>query len=490
MHAHQRRLAVDQCHLAELETSLRAAQAAVEAARAAVGGERALRRRLAALDASKVAASGRRSKLLVRRNTAAATLRGLRSQVDSLRVERAAHAAVLTTCRDDVDARAACMEGVLATAAQAHAARDEAQGQVAACAAAADVECSAFQAQCDALSRRIAHDRRVAREANRQGEVAAQQAAAMAAAAAAAAKGVNASRDSHSGLQPGDDAAHAAAQLAGACRLVGVADGGTLVAAFGRADELAHGLVAHADALRADLAAETACAQRLRNQVDANRAAGRAVYAQRRDAVSAAEARLQSVAQRAARMADRRQDADLCVAALHAGVQRLAQVLGMSDGDACADMASCLAASEEAVVRVCGGIAPPRAAREQPGAGPERGGGGPIGWPAALKRGDARHKAGLAPPCPDDDADDLEERPMTRAELQVRDWMATRVEGHRMAQCTVSDALYPGIGTDTRRPDWRGLRPIDARLGADVLKTCLLAPFAESTARTTPCASC
>jgi chromosome segregation ATPase len=424
VHAHQRRLAVEQCLLAKLETALRAAQASVEAARAAVGGERALRRRLDALDASKAAASGRRSKLLVRRNTAAATLRGLRSQVDSLRVERSAHAAVLTTCRDDVDARAACMEGVLATAAQAHAARDEAQGQVAACAAAADVERSAFQAQCDALSRRIAHDRRVAREASRQGEAAAQQAAAMAAAAAAAAAAKQ-GRDSHPGARPGDDVAHAAAQIADACRLVGVSDGNALVAAFGRADELAQGLVAHAGALRADLATESASVQRLRRQVDASRAAGRAMYAQRRDAVSAAEARLQSASQRIARMAARRQDADRCVAALHAGVQRMAQVLGMSDADACGDLASCLAASEATVARVCCGIGALRAAREQPGGGPERGAGGP--WAIALRasrpeRGDAANKPGLTPPSPDAAAaDDLDERPMTRAELQVRD---------------------------------------------------------------------
>ena len=430
MQAHQRRLAAEQCHLGELEAALREAQAAVEAARAAVGGEKALRCRLVALDVSKAAASGRRSKLLVRRNTAAATLRSLRAQVDSLRVERAAHSAVLTTCRCDVDARAACMEGVLATAAQAHAARDQAQGQVAACAAAADAERAAFQAQCDALSRRIAHDRRVAREAGRQGEAAAQQAAAMAAAAAETARGADTSTDSHPGPQSRDEAAHAAAQLAAACRLVGVPDGGALVAAFGRADELAQGLVAHADALRADLAAETACAHRLRRQVDASRAAGRAVYAQRRDAVTAADARLRGASQRAARMAARRQDADLCIAALQAGVQRLAQVLGaahppMADTDASADMAACLAASEAAVARVCGAIVAPRAVMEPPGGGPERCAGVPMGagWPAALTRGgDAALKPGPTQ-CPDAraDDDDLDERPMTRAELQVRD---------------------------------------------------------------------
>jgi len=433
VHAHERHFAAEQRRLASLDTALCDLHARLAIARQEVGGQRALATRLSALDAARTAASARRSKLLVRRNSACAELRRLRRDVEGLRQERVAYEGALRAVSSDVDAHASSMERVLRTAATAHAARVAAHAELERCAAATEVERAAFQTACREIASRIATDKRAAKQASRDAEAAAEQAAAIAAPATGGTSGSDRGGDQNTGLQTHTEgptpAARAGQQLSHACALAGLphGDADALLTAFASADDASIRLMAQAEALTEDLSASDAMCASLTSQVEARRMAGRALFAQRRDAVRAAEGDHAMAEQRLQRMTARREAADACVDALHRGVLALGVALGSplegSGGGGAAQRLSeelhgpvlhheQVAAIETAVTRVCGGVAALASHACGSTASPDILLPGLIGSP------------GLQPVTrPDDEPD---ERPLARAELKARSMHAMR----------------------------------------------------------------
>jgi hypothetical protein len=436
VHAHERHFAAEQRRLASLDTALCDLHARLAIARQEVGGQRALATRLSALDAARTAASARRSKLLVRRNSACAELRRLRRDVDGLRQERVAYEEALRAVSSDVDAHASSMERVLRTAATAHAARVAAHAELERCAAATEVERAAFQTACREIASRIAADKRAAKQASRDAEAAAEQAAAIAAPATGGTSGSDGGRDQNTSacLQTHSEgpfpAARAVQQLSHACALAGLphGDADALLTAFASADDASIRLMAQAEALTEDLSASDAKCASLASQVEARRMAGRQLFAQRRDAVRAAEGDHAMAEQRLKRMTARREAADACVDALHRGVLALGQALGSplegSGGGGAAQRLSeelhgpvlhheQVAAIETAVTRACGGVAALALHACGSTESPEillPGPGSQIGSHGIVTRSD----------------DEPDERPLTRAELKARSMHAMR----------------------------------------------------------------
>lgn len=445
VHAHERRLAAQQRRLAALDAEVCDLNARLAVARRDVGGDRSPAVRLAALDAARTASGARHAKLLEHRNSACAVLRRLRQQVDGLRHERVAYEAALRCVATDVGARAASLQRVLCTAATAHAARDAAHAEVDACAAAAEAEQAAFEAACADLNARIAANRRAAREATRDADIAAAQAAAMAAAVAGD-KGTDG--EAHGGGNGGQapkPGAQARQQVSHVCALVDLPHGtiGELLAAFASSEDASMRLMAQAEALTTDLTACDAACSSLEAQVEARRASGRALYAQRRDAVRAAEGHRAVAVQRLHRMAARREAADACVDALQRGVLALGAALGAHTHAAAAHQPGggeaalgCdggrlrhdhVAAIEAAISRACDAVAAQTHAASSPATQTPLPQGLHVARIPSLAApvcmagaGDGRalHVSPVTVGDLDDDLDDT--RPLTRAELQAR----------------------------------------------------------------------